>query len=317
MKKMMLMKKFILITTLLVLFLVSCTENNDPRTDSGKLKVVATTSIIGDALKNIGGADVEILSVLCGSGVDPHTYVATAGDINNMQNADIVFFNGIDLEGKMSEILENLGSDKTLGVGDQIPEDSLLKNESTGKIQGVDPHVWNNPELWLIGLEAIAEKLAEKRPEKAEVFNKNFKNYKMKILQADSLIREKTKEIPEERRIIVTGHDAFNYFAHRYGYKVFTVLGISTDSEAGVMDIRRIADSVVKYNVPVAFIETMVNSKIVEALSKAVESKGGRMRISHDPLYSDALGEVPPADTYVGMLEENINLIYKELTSDE
>jgi manganese/zinc/iron transport system substrate-binding protein len=317
MKKNLFMQKFILITTLLVLFLASCTEKDKPETAEGSLKVVATTSIIGDALKEIGGGEVEILSVLCGPGVDPHTYVATARDIRNMQNADIVFYNGIDLEGKMSEILENLGSGKTLGVGDQVPDEKLLKNESTGKIQGVDPHVWNNPELWLIGLEAIAKKLAEKSPDKADVFLDNFENYKKEILRVDSLIKEKTKSIPEERRIIVTGHDAFNYFAHRYGYTVFTVLGISTDSEAGVKDIQRIADSVVKYNVPVAFIETMVNSKIVEALSKAVESKGGRMRISHDPLYSDALGEEPPADTYVGMLEENIELIHKELTSDE
>lgn len=312
MKKVLIKSLLILIT--FALFAACSTDNKDIQ-PSGKLKIVATTGMIDDAIKNIAGDKVEIIKVICGPGVDPHSYVPSVSDAEAIMKADLVFYNGVGLEAKMGDILASKGSDKAISVGAAIPIDSLIDINPDDKIEDFDPHVWNNPLIWKHSIQKIIDVLVENDPINANHYRDLGGDYLRDVFDAYNYALFKYQQIPQQKRILVTGHDAFRYFSRAYDFSVKAVHGITTETEAGIKELRELADFVVENKVDVLFFETMVNTKSVEALRNAVQSRQHKISISDKPLYSDALGDVSPVDTYIGIIKYNADLIHDELTA--
>ena len=297
---------------LLSTMLFSCGENDKTSGEEGKLKVVATTTMIADAVENIAGDKVALYPPLCGTGVDPHSYSATTKDIKNMSEADIIFYNGLRLEDQMENILKKM-TEKSVPAAEAVPESKLLTWKSGEHKIGYDPHVWGNPVLWLDVVDRIASVLAEKDAENKAFYMNNADAYKDRIKETDSYAKEQTALIPENQRVLITSHDAFHYFAEHYGLKSKSILGISTQNEAGVQDIQNLADFISENEIKTIFTETTDNKKTKKALQEAVSARGGKVNISKEPLFSDSFGTKPPANTYLGMMRHNVNAIAEGL----
>ncbi len=278
------------------------------------LNVVATTGQVADALRNIAG-DVIELTELLGPGIDPHTYVPTEGDIDRLSNADVIFYNGLYLEAQMKRVLEQLGSQGNItvvAVAEQLDPLTLL-NWEPEEGEPFDPHVWKDVRLWIQVVQIIRDTLAEVDPANAEVFEQNTAAYIKELEDLHTYILEQVQLIPQERRVLVTAHDAFHYFGRAYGFAVDAVQGISTETEASTADIQALANTVVAREVPAIFIETTISPRTIEAVKEAVRAEGFEVEIGGE-LYSDALGEPgTQAETYIGMMRHNIDTIVAAL----
>jgi len=273
--------------------------------DLASLRVVATTGHIGDALTQIApGLDVF---VLVGPGLDPHTYEASTRDIQRLRDADMVFWNALDLEAQMARQIRSLGA-RQVALGEGVPEHLLLPFEG-----GVDPHIWNSTEIWTLVVDAIAETMATMVPELAETFRANAAAYALEIASADAYAREQLASVPPEHRFLVSGHDAFNYFAQAYGFEALAVEGISTADEASIQDLRELADFIAEQRVPVIFYENITDRQATDALREAVIARGWDVQIAEETLYSDSLGDAPPLDTYLGTFLHNVDVIVAAL----
>jgi manganese/zinc/iron transport system substrate-binding protein len=280
----------------------------------GKLNVVATTGQIADALANIGGDRINLTGLL-GPGVDPHLYVPTEGDVRTFSRANIIFYNGLHLEAQMERVLDQMGTRGTtvVAIGDSLPKDQLLDWDSSAPH---DPHIWNDPLLWSQGVEAMRDALVEADPENAEFYRANTETYVAEIQATHEYIREQVAQIPPERRVMITAHDAFGYFARTYGFEVAGLQGISTESEASVGDIQELGDFIVEREIPALFVETSVSSRNIEALQAYVRDQGHEVTIG-GTLYSDALGAPDtPQGTYTGMLRHNAETLAKALSGE-
>jgi manganese/zinc/iron transport system substrate-binding protein len=300
------MKKYILIIAALVL--ISCKDNKDK---SGKLKVVTTTSMLTDLVNNIGGDLVEIKGLM-GAGVDPHLYKASEGDVSKLAGADIIFYNGLHLEGKLVEVFEKMGSSKkTIALGEFLPKEELIDSEYFAS--NYDPHVWFNIQFFKNFAKTITAQLSEADPAHTLAFSENEKKYLEKLEALEIAIKETIAALPEEKRILVTAHDAFNYFGKSYGFNVVGLQGLSTATEAGVQDVQRLSQFIIDNNVKAIFVESSVPRRTIEALEAAVLSKNHAVTIGGS-LYSDALGN-PGTDegTYIGMFTYNVNTIVNAL----
>lgn len=277
-----------------------------------KLKIVTTTTMLADLARIIGG-DRVIVDGLMGPGIDPHLYQASAGNVTLMQQADVVVFNGLHLEGKMSEIFENLSTQGTTSIciGDGIEESKLLAWESDNSIH--DPHIWFDVSLWKEAARTVSIGLSEADPDGKKEYETNLEAYCKELDETDSYIRNKVKELAKEQRVLITAHDAFQYFGKAYGFEVYGLQGISTDAEAGTADVSELANFIVERQVKAIFVESSVPSKTIEALQAAVKAKGFEVNIGGE-LYSDSLGdEKTGADTYVLMAKANIDTIVDAL----
>ncbi len=278
------------------------------------LNVVATTGQIADALRNIGGDSIALTELL-GPGIDPHTYVPTEGDIARLSNADVIFYNGLHLEAQMKRVLEQLedqGNITVVAVAEQLDPLTLL-NWEPEEGEPFDPHVWKDVRLWIQVVQIIQDTLVEVDPANAEVFEQNTAAYIKKLEDLHTYILEQVQLIPQERRVLVTAHDAFHYFGRAYGFAVDAVQGISTETEASTADIQALANTVVAREVPAIFIETTISPRTIEAVKEAVRAKGFEVEIGGE-LYSDALGEPgTQAETYIGMMRHNIDTIVAAL----
>lgn len=273
--------------------------------DLASLRVVATTGHIGDALTQIApGLDVF---VLVGPGLDPHTYEASTRDIQRLRDADMVFWNALDLEAQMARQIRSLGA-RQVPLGEAVPEQLLLPFEG-----GVDPHIWNSTEIWTLVVDAIAETMAALVPELADTFRANAAAYALEIAAADAYAREQLASVPPEHRFLVSGHDAFNYFAQAYGFEALAVEGISTADEASIQDLRELADFITEQRVPVIFYENITDRQATDALREAVIARGWDVQIAEATLYSDSLGDAPPLDTYLGTFLHNVDVIVAAL----
>ncbi|MES2995927.1 MAG: zinc ABC transporter substrate-binding protein [Verrucomicrobiota bacterium] len=291
--------------------MISCGKTGGAR-DDGKIRVVATTAMIGDVVAVIGGDEVNV-ETLIGAGVDPHLYKATATDVKKLQAADVIFYNGLMLEGKMTGVLEKIGSNgkPVHAVTDRIRGDAgyLLDGDD----DHVDPHVWMDVSGWMKAAEVIAEKLAVLRPERAAEILQRRDGYLDELRKLDAYSRKSLASIPESRRVLVTAHDAFGYMARAYGITVRGIQGISTESEAGLKDINSLVDFLVERNIPAVFVETSVPKKSVEALVEGARSRGRDVRIGGE-LFSDAMGAAGTYEgTYIGMIDHNVTLITRAL----
>ncbi|UTC65864.1 MULTISPECIES: metal ABC transporter solute-binding protein, Zn/Mn family [unclassified Treponema] len=296
---------------LLSLGFFSCSkaEQKNQTNDSGKIKITATIGMVADITKAVGGDEAEV-QALMGAGVDPHLYRASAGDMEKLQKADIIFYNGLHLEAKMGEVLQKISSTrKTVAVAENIPKENLLPFEESE----FDPHVWFDVKLWKYAAEAVYKALTEFAPQKKDIFQKNYEVYIAKLDELDEFIKKRTSEIPQEKRVLVTAHDAFNYFSRAYGFEVRGLQGISTVSEAGAKDVQELADFIAEKKLPAIFVESSVPEKNVKALQKAVKARGYDVSIGGE-LFSDAMGDDGSFEgTYIGMLTHNINTIIDAL----
>ncbi|MDP8209157.1 MAG: zinc ABC transporter substrate-binding protein [Candidatus Electryonea clarkiae] len=277
-----------------------------------QIEVVTTTGMIGDMAVNVGGERVNV-TALMGPGIDPHLYKASEGDVTALVKADIVFFNGLHLEGKMAEVLEKMsGRTKTVAVGEKIPVESLL---SPPEFKGAhDPHIWFDVSLWLVALQAMRDGFMELDPEHEEIYRSNAAKYEAELVQLDNYIKEKTSELQEEMRVVITAHDAFNYFGKAYGFEVRGLQGISTASEAGTGDVQELASFIVERRIPAIFVESSIPVRTIEAVQAAVKAKNIEVKIGGE-LYSDALGNPETAEgNYIGMFRHNIDTIVNALS---
>ena len=319
MKKSILTGSIVLVAIIIGISVVLIQNNDDSKINdiensnsfSQKIVVTTTTNVITDLVENIGGDNVSV-SGLMGPGVDPHLYRPSASDVKLLQNADIIFYNGLDLEGKMGDIFVKIGKEGTsvLAVSENIPPESLLTLENDGNF---DPHIWWDVKLWAEAAKVVATGLKEYDPENSDEYEKNLSEYlnQLEILNSNNL--NKINSIPQEQRVLVTAHDAFQYFGHTYGFEELSIQGWSTDSEAGIREIQNLADEISKRKIKALFVETSISPATIEALEAAIQDKGHDIVIGGE-LFSDAIGEKgTPEGTYVGAFTHNIDTIVKAL----
>lgn len=294
----------------MVVILGGCTTENKTSNEEYKPKVVVTTTIIGDVVKNIAGDLVEV-EALMGPGVDPHLYKAGAGDVQRMGKADMVIYNGLHLEGKMGEVFENIKGKVIFAANEKLPESELLDFETNPGF--FDPHVWFDIQIWKLATERIAEGLKELDPENGKTYDENLAKYLVELDELDQYIRDRVEELDPENRILVTAHDAFQYFGNQYGLQVRGLQGISTDAEVGTSDVRNLADFIVEKQIKSVFLESSVPERNIKALQEAVKAKGFTVEIGGE-LYSDSTGNPgTPAESYIGTVKENIDTIVDAL----
>ncbi len=293
---------------LITLAIVSCKNASE---ESGKLKVVTTTSMVTDLVKNIGGDLIEV-NGLMGAGVDPHLYKASEGDVTKLYQADVIFYNGLHLEGKLVEVFEKMRSKKmTVSLGESLDENELIGSEYFAS--NYDPHVWFNIQFFKQFADKVTETLAANDTVNAEKFRENNALYQKKLDELETEVKVTIETLPKEKRILVTAHDAFNYFGKQYGFNVVGLQGISTATEAGVQDVRRLSQFIIDNKVKAIFIESSVPRRTIEALQEAVLSKNHEVVIGGS-LYSDALGNSGTIEgTYVGMFKANVKTIVEAL----
>lgn len=306
------MKNLLFALCVCALFVAACAPT--PAAND-KLLVVTTIGQIADAAKNIGGDWIDVVPLM-GAGVDPHLYVASEGDVIALQEADVILYNGLFLEAQMNGILEQIAEYKiAVPAAERIPAERLLASPIYPDEH--DPHVWFDVQLWMHVIEAVRDTLMAADPAHAADFATNAEAYLAQLEELDAYVREQAARIPEEQRILITAHDAFNYFGRAYGFDVLGLQGISTQSEASTADVQDLAQTIVERQVPAVFIESSVPVRNVEALQEAVQASGHDVSIGGQ-LFSDAMGSPgTPEGTYIGMVRYNIDTIVSALLAEQ
>lgn len=265
--------------------------------------VLVTIAMIADVVENVAG-ECATVTALMGPGIDPHLYEASARDVRLFQESDVIFYSGYSLEGQLGEVLARFGEQKpTVAVSPASIEVSNLITVQS--VYGIDPHVWMDVSLWSQITDTITATLTEVRPDCAETMAANAENYRRQLQALHDWIRASVATIAEPQRLMVTAHDAFNYYARAYDIEVAGIQGISTTSEAGIADIRETAQLVAERGVPAVFVETTINPRTVQAVVNAAAERGHEVVIGEE-LFSDAMGEAGTLEgTYIGMLYTN------------
>lgn len=308
-------KQHLLLSLLLLMVLSACSGQsavNAADLSARPVNVVTTIGMIADIAENVGGERVDVTSLM-GAGVDPHLYKASEGDVATLMEADIIFYNGLHLEAQMGKVLEQMEG-KTVAVTDTIDRDGLL---SPPDFEGnYDPHVWFNVPYWMQATEAVRDALIELDPGSEALYKANTEEYLAELESLHAYVQEQAEKIPESQRVLITAHDAFNYFGGAYGFEVLGLQGISTESEASTADVQNLTDFIVERQVRAIFIESSVPIRNVEAVQAAVKDKGFDVQIGGE-LYSDAMGDAGTVEgTYIGMVTHNIDTIVKGLSGE-
>ncbi|WP_010195216.1 metal ABC transporter solute-binding protein, Zn/Mn family [Bacillus sp. m3-13] len=275
------------------------------------IQVTTTIAQIADIVENIGGDKVKVESLM-GPGIDPHLYKASQGDLSKLNDADIIFYNGLRLEGRMGEILNKMTEEKpTIPVAESVPSELLLKAE--GETDKMDPHIWFDITLWLYAVEEVRNTLVEQDEENAAYYEKNAEAYINELKELDAYAKEQIATIPPESRVLVTAHDAFQYFGEAYDMEVTGLQGLSTDAEFGLNDVRSIVDLLVERDIKAVFVESSISEDSINAVVQGAESRGHTVKIGGE-LYSDAMGAAgTETGTYLGMFRHNIETIVNSL----
>lgn len=294
---------------LITFFSIACTST--AKKDNGKPTVVTTTGMIGDAIKNITGDKIEVISLM-GPGVDPHLYKATQGDLGRLNRADVVYYNGLYLEGKMADVFEKLGRLKpVVALGEELDK-SLVRRDSSFQ-NAYDPHVWFDVSLWKQVVEIAKSDLQERFPELSDKLEKNTSAYTKKLDSLHLVAQREISTIPMENRVLITSHDAFGYFGRAYDMDVRGLQGLSTATEFGLKDITDLVDFIIERKITAVFIETSVSQKAINAVVKGCNQKGWDVKVG-GTLYGDAMGaDGTPEGTYIGMVDSNIRTIVEAL----
>ena len=304
----------------LAAFAAGCEAGGEKPARTGeKPKVVATVGMLGDIVRVVGGDRVDV-STLMGPGVDPHLHKPTRRDVRALASADVVFYVGLSLEGRMADALERLrlSGRRVFAVGEAIPADRLRRPDDSEGHEGshYDPHVWMDVRIWSLCVDRVAESLAEFDPAGAAVYRRNAAEYQRELTRLDDYVRETIATIPSQQRQLVTAHDAFAYFSQAYGIPVRSVQGITTESEAGLADITGLVDFLVENAVPAIFIETSLSPRNLRAVLAGAAARGSSIEIGGE-LFSDATGPAGTYEgTYVGMIDHNATVIARALGGD-
>ena len=276
-----------------------------------RLAVVATTGMIADAAREVGGDLVEVRALM-GPGVDPHAYRQTRSDIVAMANADLVLWHGLYLEAQLEPFLRELGDrTRVVAVAEELPRNLLIGHDDYE--DKYDPHVWMNPNLWSRVVLAVRDALAEADPDDAAAYEANAEAYLAELRDLARYTTDVLSSVPAESRVLLTAHDAFNYFGSTYGFEVIGIQGISTASEAGLARIGELVDLMVERDIRAVFVETSVSDRNVRALVEGAAARGHEVTIGGE-LYSDAMGEPGTYEgTYLGMIDHNATVIARAL----
>ena len=279
---------------------------------SKKFRVVTTTGMVTDLVRAVAGRHGDVVGLI-GSGGDPHLFKATRHDIKLLLEANVVFYSGLKLEGRMQDALEqvNRAGRPVVAVTSKLDHAYL---RSPPEFEGhYDPHVWMDVSAWSQCLEVIVETLSKTDPEHADEFRLNAESYQKELKKLDEYVRQVIESIPTEQRVLVTAHDAFGYFGRTYGLDVKSVQGVTTEAEAGVQDVNRLVDFLVQRRLPAIFVESSVNEKNIRAVIEGTESRNVKVQIGGE-LFSDAMGaEGTYEGTYIGMIDHNATQIARAL----
>ncbi|HCK14171.1 TPA: manganese transporter [Candidatus Poribacteria bacterium] len=321
------MRKIISLGLLWITVLFSCTDQQRVSPPAQKLtdnleirgrpiRVVTTIGMIADLAKNIGGEMVEVTSLM-GTGVDPHLYKASAGDVTLVSQADLILYNGLHLEAGISGVLERLSDQKPNQVLAVTKNIDRLKLTAPPEFAGAyDPHVWFDVTLWTNVAETIRSALVKLMPSAEAHFQTRAKKYILQLEDLHIYVKEKATQIEASKRVLVTAHDAFGYFGQAYGFEVRGLQGISTATEAGTADVRNLAQFIADRKIPAIFVESSVPRQSIEAVQAAVQARKFEVQIGGE-LFSDAMGNPDTKEgTYIGMVQHNIDTIFDGLTGN-
>jgi manganese/zinc/iron transport system substrate-binding protein len=305
--------KFLFVLILGAFSLTGCNQLAMAENDISQRPVnaVTTTGMITDIVTNVGGERLEVTGLM-GPGVDPHLYKATAGNVATLMNADVIFYNGLHLEAQLGEVLEQM-QDRTVtvAVAEGIDTDLLL---APPEFEGAyDPHVWMDVTLWMEAVGSVRDTLVELDPSHAEIYQRNAQSYLAELEELHQYVLSQAARLPADQRVLITAHDAFNYFGRAYGFEVRGLQGISTVSEASTSDVQELAAFIVERRIPALFVETSVPVRTIEAVRAAVQAQGFEVSLGGE-LFSDAMGDPgTPEGTYIGMVRHNIDTIVESL----
>ena len=275
------------------------------------IRVVTTIGMITDIVQNVGGDRVDATGLM-GAGIDPHLYRASEGDVARLAGADLILYNGLHLEGKMAGVLERMQDQiKTVAVTQDVDRTVLL---APPEFEGAyDPHLWFDITLWMKAVERVRDTLIDVDKGSAELYRANTKNYLAQLEELHNYVVQQAERISPDQKVLVTAHDAFNYFGRAYGFEVRGLQGISTATEAGTADVQALVQFIVERRIPAMFVETSVPRQSIEAVQAAVKAKGFSVEIGGQ-LFSDAMGASgTPEGTYIGMVRHNIDTIVASL----
>jgi manganese/zinc/iron transport system substrate-binding protein len=292
-----------------LLSILACGQKDKKAND--EFTIVCTTNILGDLVEELVGDQVAVISLM-GAGVDPHLYKATQGDLVQLNRADVIVYNGLHLEGKMTEIFEKLSKRKRiLSAAEGIQESHLINNSD---FKGAyDPHLWFDIEMWSLAAEHLSKELmAIENIDNQKLIQKK-QAYLNELKALNQWVKTSISSIPQNQRVLITAHDAFAYFGRAYGIEVRGLQGISTVSEYGLRDVSNLVKFITNRKIKAVFVESSVSARSIEAVVKGCEARGHDVRIG-GTLYSDAMGEKgSDAGTYIGMVKHNVNTIVENL----
>lgn len=301
-----------LLPTLFALIAACAANCTAAQPEHKPIKIVATVGMVADIVKNVAGDRAQVEGLM-GEGVDPHLYKPTRSDIATLASADIVFYNGLLLEGRMADALVRVATSgkKVHAVTELLDEKFLLE---PAEFHGLyDPHVWMDPTAWAQAVRVVEAKLIEVDPPGKDAYAQNASAYAAQLDALNVYAAKALASVPESQRVLVTAHDAFNYFGRRFGFEVVGIQGISTESEAGVQDIQRLVNLLVERKIAAVFVESTVSSRNIEALIEGANAKGHTVTIGGQ-LFSDAMGKAGTYEgTYLGMIDHNITTIARAL----
>ncbi|CUJ29800.1 metal ABC transporter substrate-binding protein [Cognatishimia activa] len=266
------------------------------------ITVYATTGYLGDAVAKIA-PNADVITMV-GPGGDPHTYQPSTKDIQTIQRADAVVWNGLYLEARMESLLKGLG-DKALATGELLPAAMLLPWDDDLS----DPHVWNSPTAWASIVGHVADHLSEIDPKNADAYVANAKAYIKEIRKADADATEMLASVPAENRILITGHDAFEYFGDTYGFEVLATDFVSTEAEMSPAQLADLAKYIADNKIPTIFQDNQANPQAIVSLQEAVQALGWKVEISGDELFADSLGAEADVDEYLEAFTHNVTAV--------
>ena len=310
------MKRILLILISMSLLSAGCRRSEPVAQEPPDTRptIVCTTGMIADIAEQVAGDRYNVIGLM-GPGVDPHLYQATMGDIRAIDGARIIFFNGLHLEAKMGDVLEEIGKTKpVVKVTDGLdPEGLLAHPDYEGQY---DPHVWFDVTMWISAVETIRQTLVNEDPDHAEAYSLNASNYTAELEELHRYVLDQTSRIPDGQRVLVTAHDAFGYYGRRYNIEVRGLQGISTLAEAGVADVQNLVNFIVDRKIRAIFVESSVPRKKIQAVQEAAAQKGWKVSIGGE-LFSDAMGDAgTPEGTFIGMVRHNTDTIVAALLGE-
>lgn len=288
-----------------IALLISCSGSDSE--EEKQYKIVCTTGMIGDAASNLVDSTC-VVHTLMGPGTDPHLFKPTKQSLDLLSSADLIVANGLHLEGRMQEILEKMSRNtRVVFIGEGVPEERLLIAEGSESIP--DPHIWFDVSLWNTAVSFLADELQKAgRLDEAKA-----EAYRLELAELEVTAVNILSEIPEEKRVLITAHDAFSYFGRAYNIEVIGLQGISTVSEYGIRDVTNMVNNIVSREIPAVFVESSISSRSIEAVIEGCEQKGFDLKLG-GTLYSDALGtDGSGAETYTDMVRHNVSTITNAL----